>query len=195
MCRGPATRQAARDFRLPSSAAADEQACAERILSTLAHRAYRRPVSGRGHVAADRALSAGRAGRRLRSGRQAGAAEDPGVARFRLPRRIDPAGAAPGSVNRITDLELASRLSFFLWSSIPDDELLAVAESGELSDKSVMAAQVRRMLADPRSSALVKNFIGQWLYLRNIERILPDPAHSRTSTRTCVRRLRRRRSS
>ncbi len=86
----------------------------------------------------------------------------------------DPTGAAPGSVNRVTDIELASRLSFFVWSSIPDDELLAVAESGKLSDKSVMAAQMQRMLKDERAQALVKNFIGQYLFLRNIERILPD---------------------
>jgi len=89
---------------------------------------------------------------------------------------FDPPGAAPGSVDRISDLALASRLSFFLWSSIPDDELLAVAESGRLSDKSVLQAQVRRMLADPRSQALVKNFTGQYLFLRNVERISPDPA-------------------
>src|SRR5262249_32151531 len=87
---------------------------------------------------------------------------------------LDPPDAKPGSVPRISDVELASRLSFFLWSSIPDDELLAVAERGGLSDPSVLAAQVRRMLADRRSQQLVKNFAGQWLFLRNIERISPD---------------------
>jgi hypothetical protein len=86
-----------------------------------------------------------------------------------------PETAAPNTAYRITDSELASRLSFFLWSSIPDDQLLATAESGKLSDKAVMAAQVKRMLADPRSSELVKNFAGQYLFLRNIERISPDP--------------------
>src|SRR5262249_12380821 len=87
---------------------------------------------------------------------------------------LDPAGAAPGSVHRVRDIELASRLSFFLWSSIPDDELLAVAERGELSDPKVLESQVRRLLADPRSQALVKNFTGQWLFLRNIAGMQPD---------------------
>src|SRR5262249_13696111 len=93
---------------------------------------------------------------------------------FRM--EFDPPDAMAGSVHRISDVELASRLSFFLWSSIPDDELLAVAERGELGDTAVLERQVRRMLADPRSYALVKNFAGQWLFLRNIARIQPDPA-------------------
>ena len=74
----------------------------------------------------------------------------------------------------MSDIELASRLSFFLWSSIPDEELLAVAERGGLSDPSMMERQVRRMLADPRSRSLVKNFVGQWLFLRNIPGMPPD---------------------
>jgi hypothetical protein len=80
-----------------------------------------------------------------------------------------------GSNYEITDTELASRLSFFLWSSIPDDELLAVAEQGTLSDSAVLEAQVRRMMADPRSQAMVDNFVGQWLYLRNMRGVYPDP--------------------
>jgi hypothetical protein len=87
---------------------------------------------------------------------------------------VDAPDAARGSVHRISDVELASRLSFFLWSSIPDEALLAAAERGQLGDKAVLEAQVRRMLADPRSRALVKNFVGQWLFLRNIPRIQPD---------------------
>jgi hypothetical protein len=89
---------------------------------------------------------------------------------------FDPPGAAPGTAYRISDVELASRLSFFLWSSIPDDELLTVAESGKLHDPAVLQAQVKRLLADPRSKSLVTNFAGQWLFLRNIARIQPDPA-------------------
>ncbi len=92
---------------------------------------------------------------------------------FRIER--DPAGAAPGAPYRLTDLELASRLSFFLWSSIPDEELLVAAERGRLSDPGVLESQVRRMLADPRASALVDNFAGQWLSLRSVEGIAPDP--------------------
>ena len=92
---------------------------------------------------------------------------------FRIER--DPTGGAPGAPYRLTDLELASRLSFFLWSSIPDDELLDLAERGRLSDPGVLEAQVRRMLADARASALVDNFAGQWLSLRSVEGIAPDP--------------------
>ena len=80
----------------------------------------------------------------------------------------DPDGIAPGTPYRIGDFELASRLSFFLWSSIPDDELLAAAERGDLRDPTKLEAQVRRLLADPRSDELVRNFAGQWLYLRNL---------------------------
>jgi hypothetical protein len=91
---------------------------------------------------------------------------------FRIER--DPAGAAPGSSYRIGDLELASRLSFFLWSSIPDDRLLDAAAKGRLKTPAVFEQQVRRMLADPRSKALVDNFAGQWLVLRNIKTVAPD---------------------
>src|SRR4029450_11781643 len=91
---------------------------------------------------------------------------------FRIER--DPAGVAPGTPYRISDVELASRLSFFLWSSIPDEELLSLAERGRLKDPAVLDAQVRRMLADPRSSALVSNFAGQWLFLRNLQNAVPD---------------------
>ena len=89
---------------------------------------------------------------------------------------FDPPDAPPGSVYRISDIGLASRLSFFLWSSIPDDELLSHAERGLLSDPRVLGEQVARMLADQRAHALVTNFAGQWLFLRNIPRIQPDPA-------------------
>ena len=82
---------------------------------------------------------------------------------------------APGSSTRVSDLELASRLSFFLWSTVPDDELLAVAEQGKLKDPKVFEAQVRRMLASPRSRTLVTNFAAEWLKLRDIDTIDPDP--------------------
>jgi len=158
---------------LPSGTA-EEQACATKILSNLAHHAYRRPVVP-GDITQLLAL--------YKTGAQNGGFES-GVRLalqkilvspdFLFRAEVDPQGAAPGSVYKISDIELASRLSFFLWSSIPDDQLLAVAESGRLSDPSVLQAQVKRMLADPRSQALVKNFSGQWLFLRNIERMSPD---------------------
>src|SRR6185503_19648012 len=91
---------------------------------------------------------------------------------FRIER--DPSDTAPQSAYRLSDLELASRLSFFLWSSIPDDELLALAERGRLQDPKVLEQQVRRMMADSRSRALVDNFAGQWLFLRNMRLVQPD---------------------
>ncbi len=154
----------------------DEELCAERILSTLARRAYRRPVTG---ADVQPLLDLYTTARRLED-------FDGGIEMalrrmlvspdflFRTER--DPASAAPGVAYRISDLELASRLSFFLWSSIPDDELLDVAERGHLTQPAVLEQQVRRMLADPRSSAsLVSNFAGQWLHLRNIRLVAPDP--------------------
>jgi hypothetical protein len=92
---------------------------------------------------------------------------------FRIER--DQAGLPPGTVHRVNDFELASRLSFFLWSSIPDDELLDLAEQGKLKDPAVVSAQVARMLDDRRSKAFVTNFAGQWLFLRNLAQVKPDP--------------------
>ena len=152
-----------------------ERPCAERILASLARRAYRRPVTD-----ADTAplLAA------FEAGRSAGDSFDDGIRwaieallvspKFLFRVEHDPADAAPGAPYRIADLDLASRLSFFLWSSIPDDELVDLAARGELSDPAVLDHQVRRMLADPRSQALVENFAGQWLYLRNLRSIAPD---------------------
>ena len=85
-----------------------------------------------------------------------------------------PAQAVAGDVHPLSGLELASRLSFFLWSSIPDDTLLDLAKQGQLSKPAVLEAQVRRMLADPKADALVKNFAGQWLYLRNLDGMVPN---------------------
>jgi hypothetical protein len=172
---GPgATASRDRIFACHPAAPAEEQACAEKIISNLAHRAYRRPI------AADDLPPLMTLYRRglQRGGFEAGI----GLALqtilvspdFIFRTEVDPPDAARGSVNRISDVELASRLSFFLWSSIPDDELLAAAEGGQLGNKAVLEAQVRRMLADPRSQSLVKNFVGQWLFLRNIPRIVPD---------------------
>jgi hypothetical protein len=91
---------------------------------------------------------------------------------FRIER--DPEGVAAGTAYHVSPTELASRLSFFLWSSIPDDELLDLAANGELQKPDVLEAQVRRMLADDRANSLIENFIGQWLYLRNLDSVIPD---------------------
>ena len=144
------------------------------ILSSLMRRAYRRPVTDadlKGPLALYRKASANgdvEAGIELALSAVLVSPEF----LFRIER--DPAGAPPGTVYRISDLELASRLSFFLWSSIPDDELLRVASAGRLRQPAVLERQVRRMLADGRSRALVTNFAAQWLHLRNLDSITPD---------------------
>jgi len=156
------------------SSSAEETACARRILSTLARRAYRRPANetdlrdllpfyeqGRKQGSFD--LGIQKALERLLVSPQF---------LFRIER--EPANVATATAYRVSDLELASRLSFFIWSSIPDDELLDAASSGRLKDPKVLEQQVRRMLADPRSESLVTNFAAQWLYLRDISAKLPD---------------------
>ncbi len=154
---------------------AEEPPCAKTILGRLAHRAYRRPVSD---VEIEDLLAAYQEGRKdgdFEAGIGMGLRRmlmDPAFL-FRVER--DPAGIAPETAFRITDIELASRLSFFLWSSIPDDQLLAVAESGKLRDSAVLQVQVRRMLADPRAKSLVTNFAAEWLSLRVVEGVRPDP--------------------
>ena len=156
----------------------EDEGCAKRVLSTLMRRAYRRPVTD---ADLERPLKFYRDARE-----QAGASGDfdTGIEMavsavlvspsflFRVER--DPDGAAPGSAYDLSDVELASRLSFFLWSSIPDDELLDAAIAGTLKKPEVLEQQVKRMLADPRSGSLVNNFASQWLYLRNLASIRPD---------------------
>ena len=158
----------------PRAPSRDEQACATKILSTLAHRAYRRPVGADDMTQLLALYTTGAQNGGFESGVRLALQKILVSPAFLFRAEVDPPGAAPGTIYPISDVELASRLSFFLWSSIPDDQLLAVAESGRLSDPSVLQAQVKRMMADPRSEALVKNFAGQWLFLRNIARISPD---------------------
>jgi Protein of unknown function (DUF1592)/Protein of unknown function (DUF1588)/Protein of unknown function (DUF1587)/Protein of unknown function (DUF1585)/Protein of unknown function (DUF1595)/Planctomycete cytochrome C len=152
----------------------EEEPCAKRILSTVAQRAFRRPVNARDIQMLLPFYGAGRE----RSGFENGIQEaltrilvDPEFI-FRIERA--PAGVAD-TPSRLSDLELASRLSFFLWSTIPDDTLLTLAKQGKLSDPVVLEAQVRRMLTDDRSNALVTNFVSQWLELRSLQGISPNP--------------------
>jgi len=157
----------------PANTAA-EAPCAKQILSTLARRAYRRPVTD-GDVATLLAFyDKGRAERNFDLGIQRALERLLVSPQFLYRIERDPAGAAPGSVHPVSDLELASRLSFFLWSSVPDDELLNVAASGKLKQPDVLEQQVKRMLADPRSESMVTNFAAQWLYLRDIDGKAPD---------------------
>jgi hypothetical protein len=155
---------------------AEEQACAEKIIANLAHRAYRRPATADDLQQLLALYRRGAQSNGFEAGVRLALQKILVSPEFVFRMEFDPPDAPTGSVHRISDVELASRLSFFVWSSIPDDELLAVAERGGLSDAPVLEAQVRRMLADPRSRALVTNFAGQWLFLRNLERIQPDPA-------------------
>jgi hypothetical protein len=156
------------------NAASEEMPCAEKIITGLAHRAYRRPVTADDLPQLVALYQQGAATGGFETGVRLALQKILVSPEFIFRVELDPLDAPPGSVHRISDVELASRLSFFLWSTIPDDELLAVAERGELSKPEVLEAQVRRMMADPRSQALVKNFTGQWLFLRNIAGILPD---------------------
>ncbi len=154
---------------------ADDDACAQRILTTLARRAYRRPVDAADIAPLLAFYRSGRAAQGFEAGIRLALERlliDPEFL-FRIER--DPEGIAPGAPYRLADLEIASRLSFFLWSSIPDDELLDAAARGRLSDPAERERQVRRMLADGRSRALVDNFAGQWLSLRSVAGIAPDP--------------------
>jgi hypothetical protein len=158
------------------SAAAEEAACAEKIFTALAHRAYRRPIAADDVPQLVALYKQGAETGGFEAGVRLGLQKILVSPDFIFRMELDPADSPAGSIRRVSDIELASRLSFFMWSSIPDDELLAVAERGELGDPSVLESQVRRMLADPRSQALVKNFAGQWLFLRNVPAVQPDPA-------------------
>ncbi len=160
----------------PADAAAegDEAACARRIVSALARRAWRRPVTP---VDLDVLLGFFHEGRReggFDAGIEMALRWLLASPEFVLRVERDPAGVAAGESYAVSDLELASRLSFFLWSSIPDDDLLDLAEAGRLRDPAVLEAQARRMLADRRSRALVTSFASQWLYLRNVPAVVPD---------------------
>ena len=181
-------------FQCYPAAPSEEPACARTILSTLTRRAYRRPVTAadlegplrfyeQGHAAGGFEAGIELAIRRLLVSpeflfrteadppRVASGTPSPAVATDARASHLENLGLA---AHDVSDVELASRLSFFLWSSIPDDELLDLATEGRLSDPVVLETQVRRMLADSRSQALVDNFAGQWLYLRNVPALTPD---------------------
>jgi mono/diheme cytochrome c family protein len=161
-------------FTCRPAGASDEQACAEKILSNLARRAYRRPIAADDMPQLLALYRQGAQNGGFEAGVKLALQKILVSPEFLFRAEFDPPGAAPGSVHKVSDIELASRLAFFLWSSMPDDELLAVAESGRLSDKAVLQGQVKRMLADPKVKELAKNFAGQWLFVRNIARIAPD---------------------
>ena len=184
----PPSRRAIFSCHPPTSG--EDVPCAREILSRLATRAYRRPVDP-----ADSALDT--LLRFFERGARDGGFEtgiEHALARLLIDPRFlyrfeaEPDGRAPGEVYPVGDLELASRLSFFLWSSIPDDELLAAAAAGALRDPAALERQVRRMLADPRAAALIENFAGQWLKLRELDDALPQDAGFDAQLRSAFRR-------
>jgi hypothetical protein len=157
------------------ASAADEAPCAKKIIATLARRAYRRPVTEADLQVPLTAYRDGAASGGFEAGLEMAIRSILVNPKFLFRFESQPPAAAPGTAYRVSDMDLASRLSFFLWSSIPDDELLAVAEKKNLQKPEVLMQQVKRMLADPRSQALVDNFAGQWLHIRNVAGHQPSP--------------------
>jgi mono/diheme cytochrome c family protein len=163
-----------RIFTCRPTALNQEEPCAKEIISRLARQAYRRPVSKESledlmHVYGE-GRDYGNFDSGIRMALQFVLANPEFIYRFER----TPPGVRPGDGYRVSDLELASRLSFFLWSSLPDEELIAVASQGKLRDPAVLQRQVKRLLADPRSEALAKNFATQWLHLRGLTDANPD---------------------
>ena len=163
---------------LPSSnaAEAEQEACAREIISTLARRAYRRPVT---EIDVDPLVAVYRDGRTERDfdfGIELALEALLSMPEFLMRIYQEPVDLTPGEPYRLNDLELATRLSFFLWRSIPDDALIDLAAAGRLSDPEVLPAQIRRMLVDDRATRFMNDFVGQWLQIRNINEQAPDGA-------------------
>jgi mono/diheme cytochrome c family protein len=175
---GPYAGQVSHDatlFVCQPASSREETACATKILSTVARRAYRRLPTSDDVQTLVRFYQAARADGDFDAGIRAGLERVLVSPDFLFRIEADPAGAAPGSVYRLPDVELASRLSFFLWSSIPDDELLDAAIRGKLHEPAVLDREVRRMLGDQRArTALVQNFFEEWLQTRNVWLLTPD---------------------
>ena len=163
-----------RIFTCRPAQASEESACAKRILSQLIRRAYRRPIQAADTDQLMGFYEQGRKERGFEGGIEMALRALLVSPEFLFRIERDPSGVAPETAYPVSDIALASRLSFFLWSSIPDAELLEAAERGELRKPDVLEKQVRRMLADSRSQALIDSFAGQWLYLRNLDSVSPD---------------------
>jgi hypothetical protein len=154
---------------------AEHRACAMRILSRLARRAFRRPLTQADVTTLDRFYGMGFENGGFEAGVAMGIRRILASPDFVLRVESDPVASRAGTTRDVTALELASRLSFFLWSTLPDETLLQAAARGSLDDPQELERQVRRMLSDPRAGALTENFAGQWLYLRNLKSINPEP--------------------
>ncbi len=152
----------------------DEEPCARKLLTPLARRAYRRPVNDADIEPLLAIYREGRTAKDFDAGIERALEALLSSPKFLIRVEREPAGLGPGTLYRLTDLELAARLSFYLWRSIPDDELLDVAARGQLKDPAVLTHQVRRMLADRRATRFMSDFVGQWLEVRNIQSKNPD---------------------
>jgi mono/diheme cytochrome c family protein len=161
-------------FTCQPAGASTEKACATKIISTVARRAYRRPVADADVKPLLGAYEAGRANGSFDDGVEWALEAILSSPKFLFRIERDPSNGKSGTPYRVSDLELASRLSFFIWSSIPDDALVDLASRNKLSDPATLTQQVKRMLADPKSKAIVDNFVGQWLYLRNLRTVTPN---------------------
>jgi hypothetical protein len=153
---------------------AQEEACAKNILSTLARKAYRRPVAPADVATLMEFYASGRKAGTFDDGIEKGLRRLLADPEFVYRVEVAPASVRAGSTYRIDDLALASRLSFFIWSTMPDEELLTIAQQGRLRQPAVLEQQVRRMVADPKSKALIENFAGQWLNLRALSTVQPN---------------------
>ena len=173
--RGPGDTPSRRKlFICTPKSPADEEDCARQILANVARRAYRRPLNEDDLKTPLKFYRAGRMEGDFEAGIEQALSSVLINPQFLLRIERDPVDVTPATAYRIDDVELASRLSFFLWSSIPDEELLDLASRGELGRPEVLDEQLRRMLADKRSQSLVNNFAEQWLYLRNLDAVNPD---------------------
>jgi len=169
------TPSRARIFVCHPAGSDEEDPCANKILASVGRRLFRRPLTGADLKPLLAFYQSGRAERDFDFGIEKALRAMLVSPDFLFRIEPDPPGAAPGSVYHINDFELASRISFFLWSSAPDGEILDLAEKGKLNEPAVLEQQVRRMLDDPRADSLVSNFAGQWLYIRNLTQQRPDP--------------------
>jgi hypothetical protein len=177
-----------RIFSCTPATAADDLPCAREILTTIARRAYRGPVSAPEIDTLMTFFEQGRQGGDFETGIQQALARILVAPRFIFRTETQPDGLTAGRTYPISDVELASRLSFFVWSSVPDDELLELGIGGRLREPGVLQQQVRRMLADPKADALVENFAGQWLYLRELANVQTEAATFDDNLREAFRR-------
>ena len=184
---GPGDTPSRRKIFVCHPTADNETSCAKRILTSLAMQAFRRPVRDADLETLLSFYQEGKNSGGFEHGIEAALARilvDPWFI-FRFEQQL--AGTPPGAIYAISDLELASRLSFFLWSSIPDEELLSLAKQNKLHDPRILAHEARRMLADPKSAALAENFAGQWLYLRELKNSRPETGNFNDNLREAFR--------